>query len=211
MPKQQQQPMQPLEFDADGIIRFRKNEIVRRLLDENGSIDLNRIALWDVSPEDRQQFAQLIGYSVSGFGDLSYASPETVRLADEQARTLIAGPTSDSIDKLVIDRGRWGRGSSGGLLVNPETSKMCCLGFLGEACGLARGSMLGVATPAFCKGQLKLWPERVLVDVENTWGNSTWTQGATDINDTVEMSEAEREEQLVEHFKEIGIELTFEG
>jgi len=31
----------------------------------------------DFSQEDREQFAQLIGYSLSGFGELSYVSDET--------------------------------------------------------------------------------------------------------------------------------------
>jgi len=65
-------PTQPVHTDEHGVIRFVKNTIVRRLLDEGG-IDLNDIARWaDVTNAEHQQFAQLIGYSVSGYGDLSY-------------------------------------------------------------------------------------------------------------------------------------------
>lgn len=85
------QPMQPVFLDPKGVVRFRPNQIVRYLLD-NGGIDLNRIAaLPDLSDEDREQFAQLIGYSVSGFGDLSYASRTRVQQADRKAAKILKG------------------------------------------------------------------------------------------------------------------------
>lgn len=74
-------PMQPIELDRHGVARFKQNKIVTYLLD-NGGIDLNHLAVQDFSDEDRMQFAQLIGYSVGGFGDLSYASNEVVAEAD---------------------------------------------------------------------------------------------------------------------------------
>ena len=70
-------PMQPIEPDTDGVDRFRANAIVRAFLDEAtkaGILDLNKIACMDFSDEDRRQFAQLIGYSVGGYGELSYVS-----------------------------------------------------------------------------------------------------------------------------------------
>lgn len=82
------QPMQPIEWDGHGVIRFKRNEIVTYLLD-NGGIDMNYLAMQDFSDEDRMQFAQLIGYSVSGFGDLSYASDEVVTEADAIASELM--------------------------------------------------------------------------------------------------------------------------
>lgn len=80
-------PMQPIEFDSRGTIRFKENKIVTYLLD-HGGIDLNHLAVQGFSDEDHMQFAQLIGYSVSGFGDLSYASDEVVAEADEIAAEL---------------------------------------------------------------------------------------------------------------------------
>jgi hypothetical protein len=82
------QPMQPIEWDGVGVIRFRSNKIVKFLLDQNGRIDMNMLAAIDFPQEDREQFAQLIGYSVSGFGDLSYASKKTVEEADSKAAEL---------------------------------------------------------------------------------------------------------------------------
>lgn len=58
------QPMQPIEHNESGVKRFRANTVVRYLLD-NGGIDLNDLARIDFPNEDRDQFAQLIGYSVS--------------------------------------------------------------------------------------------------------------------------------------------------
>lgn len=69
-------PIQPLVVSDGGVIRFKANKIVQYLLD-NGGIDLNQLACMDFSQEDREQFAQLIGYSHSGAADLSYFSDET--------------------------------------------------------------------------------------------------------------------------------------
>lgn len=73
-------PIQPLEPDAHGVLRFKANKIVRYLLD-NGGIDMNQIAVLDFSQEDRQQFAQLIGYSLSGYSELSYVDDDAFRRA----------------------------------------------------------------------------------------------------------------------------------
>ncbi len=85
-------PMQPIEM-IDDIVRFRPNAIVKRLSDENW-INLNTIAKWDVPVEDREQFWQQLGYSVSGYGDLPFARPETIAKADAIADKLIAGEKS---------------------------------------------------------------------------------------------------------------------
>lgn len=68
-------PIQPLEKDKNGVVRFKSNAIVKHLLD-HGGIDMNDIAHLEFSQEDREQFAQLIGYSHSGSGDLGYVSNE---------------------------------------------------------------------------------------------------------------------------------------
>ena len=61
-------PIQPI---VDG--RFKKNAIVSHLLDwatERG-MGMNELACIDFTKDDRQQFAQLIGYSLSGYGELT--------------------------------------------------------------------------------------------------------------------------------------------
>ena len=83
--KQIAQPLQPVAKDSHGVLRFRANELVRYLLD-NGGIDLNKLACLDFSNEDRQQFAQLIGYSLSGYGELSYVDDTAYALADAASK-----------------------------------------------------------------------------------------------------------------------------
>lgn len=80
-------PIQPIVLDEHGVVCFKANKIVDYLL-KNGGIDLNRLALLDFTDNDREQFAQLIGYSVSGFGDLPYASAEVYEAASAAAQKL---------------------------------------------------------------------------------------------------------------------------
>ncbi len=70
------EPIQPIVRDPAGVVRFRENRIVRDLLEE-APYDLNEIAVRQYSPEDRMQFAQLIGYSISGYADLQFVSDES--------------------------------------------------------------------------------------------------------------------------------------
>lgn len=77
-------PIQPLIRSTDGVIRFKSNAIVRYLLDA-GPFDMNHLAIVNFSDEDREQFAQLIGYSLSGFGELSYVSDETYSEAEKKS------------------------------------------------------------------------------------------------------------------------------
>lgn len=84
-------PIQPTYIDHNGILRFKENAIARFLLD-NGGFDLNDLGRKDFSQTDREQFAQLIGYSVSGFSTLSYASTQTVEAID----WIVADPTISS-------------------------------------------------------------------------------------------------------------------
>lgn len=88
------QPMQPMVRDARGVVRFQDNAIVRWLLDEASAgrkVDLNDIgrrALWTdglFTQADQEQFAQLIGYSLHGFHELSYVSDETAVAASQAA------------------------------------------------------------------------------------------------------------------------------
>ena len=68
------QPLQPYQMDAHGVKRYRSNEIVRNLVD-SGKASLNHLAAIDWNLADKRQFWQQLGYSESGFGDLSF-SPE---------------------------------------------------------------------------------------------------------------------------------------
>lgn len=65
-------PIQPIVTDDKGVLRFKENRIVRDLLDfaADRGFGLNQISRRDYSREDRQQLAQLIGYSLHGYGGL---------------------------------------------------------------------------------------------------------------------------------------------
>lgn len=67
------QPNQPTYTDKHGVRRFQGNEIIEYLV-QNDIINLNDLAALKFSKEDQAQFAQLMGYSVSGWGDLSYVT-----------------------------------------------------------------------------------------------------------------------------------------
>lgn len=77
-------PLQPVYRDEHGTIRFKENAIVRYLLD-NGGIDMNKLAVLRFPQADREQFASLIGYSLSGFSELDYVSDESFGTAERMA------------------------------------------------------------------------------------------------------------------------------
>lgn len=95
-------PIQPLEMTESGVLRFKANKIVQYLLD-HGGIDMNKLAMLDFPREDREQFAQLIGYSHSGAGDLQYFSDETWSAAQqmhETGKTELQARLDDAEDQL---------------------------------------------------------------------------------------------------------------
>lgn len=87
MSKRKKPPMQPVVFADGGVIRFQRNVLVTHLLDAGG-IDMNQLALIPCPRSDREQFAQLIGYSVSGFNGLSYVSKKSAAKADRKVAKL---------------------------------------------------------------------------------------------------------------------------
>lgn len=74
-------PIQPLIVDAHGVIRFKENKLVRALLDhgQTTGFGLNEMTRKFCAPEhadDWRQLARLIGYSLSGYGELSYVTDD---------------------------------------------------------------------------------------------------------------------------------------
>lgn len=61
--------------------------------------------------------------------------------------------------KLVIDRSKWlrGEGSSKSSLLRTSDGKMCCLGFLGLACGIAPDRLKGNSNPHDVTGRWPSW------------------------------------------------------
>lgn len=88
-------PMQPLVEDEHGVIRFKKNAIVSDMLDRDAANGgQNKIAYEVITGkhthEDYSQLMQLIGYSVSGYGDLSIVPKADRDNADIMAAAFMA-------------------------------------------------------------------------------------------------------------------------
>lgn len=105
-------PMQPVHLDAQGTIRFKPNKIVRFMLDHGvnlvdavwnrkfatDGLSLNILAGMDFPQEDWEQFYQLIGYSISGYHELSFVSDASATEASLLAKKILpeAGGCRDS-------------------------------------------------------------------------------------------------------------------
>jgi hypothetical protein len=83
--------MQPIVKAADGIVRFKQNQIISDMLElcQKHGLGLNEIAMRDYEKDDRSQLMQLIGYSVSGYGSLSCSRAKHVMRADEKAESMV--------------------------------------------------------------------------------------------------------------------------
>ena len=105
-----------------------------------------------------------------------------------------------NIKKLRIDRARWGKER----LLDSETGKMCCLGFMGIACGLSSKTITDKDMPSSLSGvAMSRYPK--------AFRNGNSADIAATINDDRNISHALRESKLKKLFKENGIALTFHG
>lgn len=98
-------PIQPLVKDENGVVRFKRNAIVTHLLDRGG-IDMNDIARMNFSREDREQFAQLIGYSWAGATGLGYMSEEVLSAAEAMRSGLAEESARAAVLRERLDRAR---------------------------------------------------------------------------------------------------------
>lgn len=91
-PSPQTETMQPVAM-VNGVVRFKENLIVSALYREaeGRGIDIDGLARGDFTDEDRMQFAQLIGYSVSGYGGLPYVTKQSSAAADKAADAALKG------------------------------------------------------------------------------------------------------------------------
>jgi hypothetical protein len=81
-------PMQPIGWDENGSVRFKRNAILRWLVDTR-KVNLNAIDFGSFPVEDIGQFFQLLGYSTSAYGSLSFV-PEALRdEADRKASDVL--------------------------------------------------------------------------------------------------------------------------
>lgn len=81
-------PMQPVVLDTTGNPRFLSNGIVQFLKEfaRGKGVGMNELTTMPFSVEDREQFLQLIGYSVGGYCELSYVTDESAHIAVDAAK-----------------------------------------------------------------------------------------------------------------------------
>jgi hypothetical protein len=88
-----QHPIQPICRDADGVVRFHANGIVRRLFKKK-IVELATIANWvaqgHVTQDDADQWYQLMGYSVGGYSELAGSGAVSEAAADRAEATEIS-------------------------------------------------------------------------------------------------------------------------
>lgn len=112
---------------------------------------------------------------------------------------------TDKLPKVfTVDARNWIRGGKfvngdGGVLLSNK-GKMCCLGFLGEACGVERKDMLKVCMPYSVVDKIK-YPNFSSFD----------PQGFVSTNDSIQISDEERVVKLRELFKKKGITVRFKN
>lgn len=113
--------------------------------------------------------------------------------------------------KLVIDRKKWGRGELFGMLLN-DAGKMCCLGFLGLACGLPENVIRDVAMPANVFGKSAKRNNDKWAKMINRGDDSTrLAKSLAVINDNTNTSDKQKERKITQKFKTIGVDVKFKN
>ena len=104
--------------------------------------------------------------------------------------------------RFEVKRSNWlrGEGAEESYLIRHEDGKMCCLGFLGRACGVANAEMRGLKNP-FIPGLAEMFAAKV--DASVAYGP------AMELNDNASITDQEREAELVKLFAQHGIEVVF--
>ena len=112
------------------------------------------------------------------------------------------------VDSFVIVRSKWLRGSEGVLL--DDSGKKCCLGFYATSCEIKDEDILGVPSPAsLINNKSVIWETKLLELYNNYYRPTGGCRDAILMNDDLGISEADREEDLIDTFNSMGIKLTF--
>jgi hypothetical protein len=106
--------------------------------------------------------------------------------------------------KFIVDRKTWyrGKGNGGSSLLRSD-GKMCCIGFVGRQCGIPDKNLLGFAVVG--RGlEHELFPIWMKPFSKSAIGEAYTT------NDTIRLTESEREAKLKEIFLREGDEIEFQ-
>lgn len=103
--------------------------------------------------------------------------------------------------KLTVHRPTWSRGRSSTLL--SAIGSRCCLGFLAKALGATDTEIVGYDTITSCSALQKS-------PVRDRLAAASGTEAMlVHVNDSCEIDDALREEELTKLFAHVGIEVTF--
>lgn len=109
--------------------------------------------------------------------------------------------------KLVIIRSKWLRGERPSYLLRQRDRKMCCLGFLGLACGLTKENILNVKIPVRPILGKSIWPKGIFDGIYDTL--SSIAKGLVLVNDDITINDSTREKKIKELFSKIDVEAEF--
>jgi hypothetical protein len=118
--------------------------------------------------------------------------------------------------KVTIDRAKWdvtsnriiaiGWDDAGQLIRNDSiTPLMCCLGFLGLACGVRASRMTGTLCPNEVPSQK--WPKSI-VTINN---NTDIAKKLMEVNDSANLPPSVREARIIKYGRKAGIAFRFVG
>lgn len=100
-----------------------------------------------------------------------------------------------------VSRKRWKRGTKDGALLLHQNGFKCCLGFVGQQCGIPNEKLLRTACPSsIIDGP---WPKWI---TQNGWVGEDY---AIQINDDPTLTDKEREAKLRAIFKSNGDRIVF--
>lgn len=109
--------------------------------------------------------------------------------------------------KLTIKRSEWLHGEGGRVsrLLRATDNKMCCLGFLGIACGLTRDEILGKSEPSEITSSK--WIKGLILD--SSEGTETCHQLMMANDSLSYLFETKREARIISLFAELDVQVEF--
>jgi hypothetical protein len=109
---------------------------------------------------------------------------------------------------LIIKESKWLQGNKESSYLLDGEGKMCCLGFLGKACGATDDQIRHLASPA--KATEVNWIDGLVINGYSKFLiNSSLCAKMMSVNDSKDLSLEDRKTKLRPLFKQIGITLRF--
>lgn len=109
------------------------------------------------------------------------------------------------IKTLTIKRSKWGRGKTGGALLDKDTGLQCCLGFAALASGVGADDIAGLCYPRDVARRIPLFNKHGRFGLCDTKLSSA----AINVNDDEDLKDAQREAALRKLFASNGVRVRF--